>query len=284
MATKPGPAVRRRQLGRQLKELRTQAGLTMDEAAQRSGLSRASISRIESAKQTILPRNVRLLCQVYGIGAPLIDHLVRLAEESEERGWHLANSDTVPNWFERFVKEEQEATEVWNYEAEFIPGLLQTAAYCEAISAVSVPNVTEEELRDAVSFRKARQARLEGKNPLRLIAVINEAAIRRVVGSRDLMREQLWHLVELAARPNIVLQVLPFAAGAHPGMTNSFAMLHFPDDAGVTTVFVEVSGGGIYPDRPADIERYTWIFQRLRQLSLSPRETADLLSSVAAEL
>lgn len=101
----------------------------MEVAAERSGLSRATISRIESAKQTILPRTVRLLCQTYGVGVPLIDHLTKLAAESDDRGWHLAYSDTVPNWFERFVGEEAEATEISTYEAEFVPGLLQTADY-----------------------------------------------------------------------------------------------------------------------------------------------------------
>src|SRR6266508_3125888 len=101
MSIVPGPATRRRQLGRQLRDLRLSAGLkTMEAAAERTGLSRATISRIESAKQTILPRTVRLLCQTYGIGAPLLDHLVRLAAESEDRGWLVAYSDTVPNWFE----------------------------------------------------------------------------------------------------------------------------------------------------------------------------------------
>lgn len=285
MCTEPGPAVRRRQLGRQLRDFRLAAGFTtMESAAERSGLSRASISRIENAKQTILPRTVRLLCQAYGIGAPMLDHLLRLAEESDERGWLVAYSDTVPDWFERYVGEEAEATEVWNYQGEFIPGLLQTADYCRAVSAASGPDVTDEGVHRLVEFRQARQERLDGDHQPRLVVVINEAAIRRVVGSADVMRAQLRHLMELSGRPNITVQVLPFTTGAHPAMTSSFTMLHFPAEAGVATVYVEVDSGALYPDRPTDFDRYTWVFERLRELALSPDETAALLSRVALEM
>jgi transcriptional regulator with XRE-family HTH domain len=282
MATEPGPAVRRRQLGRQLRDLRIAAGLkTMEAAAERSGLSRATISRVESAKQTILPRTVRLLCQTYGIGAPMLDHLLRLAAESDDRSWLLAYSDTVPNWFERYVGEESEATEIWSYENEFVPGLLQTADYCRAVSAAAGPNVREEDLQRLVTLRQARQERLSGKNSPRLSIVINEAVIRRVVGSPEIMREQLRHLQKLAKSPNITLRVLPFSAGAHPAMTGSFTMLHFPADTGVSTIFVEVDSGAIYPNRPTDVDRYSWIFSRLCDLALSSAKSAALAGRVA---
>ncbi|MFC4854921.1 helix-turn-helix domain-containing protein [Actinophytocola glycyrrhizae] len=285
MTTEPGPATRRRQLGRQLRELRLAAGIrTMAAAATRSGLSRATISRIESAKQTILPRTVRLLCQTYGIGAPLIDHLAKLAAESEDRGWLLAYSDTMPNWFERFVGEEAEATEIWTYEAEFVPGLLQTADYCRAVSAVSSPDVVDEEVDRRVDFRLARQKLLERATPPQLRVVVNEAVLRRHVGETAVMREQLRHLGEMAKRPNITVQVLPFSAGAHPAMTSSFTMLHFPADGGEPTILVEVDSGALYPDRPADFERYTWMFGRLRDLALSPAESMALVSRVMEEL
>lgn len=284
MGTEPGPNVRRRQLGRQLRDLRNAAKLTMEEAAEQSGLSRATISRIESAKQAILPRNVRLLCQVYDIGAPLLGHLVQRAEESDDSGWWVTYSDTVPDWFERFAGEEVEASEIWAYEAEFVPGLLQTADYCREITLASGPNITEEDQQRWVTFRQSRQERLDTADPVQLIAVLNEAVIRRVVGSADLMRAQLLRLLEFAERPNITLQVLPFSAGAHPAMTNSFTILRFPDDDCITTIFVEVDSGGIYPDRPPDLHRYTWVFQRLRELALSSTETTALISRVMREL
>lgn len=285
MSTEPGPATRRRQLGRQLRELRLRAGLpTIRAAAESSGLSTATISRIESANQTILPRTVRLLCQTYGVGAPLIDHLVHEAEESEERGWLLAYSDTTPNWFNRYAEEEAEASEIWEYETELIPGLLQTAGYCRAVRAANSPDLTEDDLQRSVALRKARQQLLERAKPPTLITVINEAVLWRLVGGAEVMREQLQHLVDLAKRPNITVQVLPFTAGAHPAMTGAFITLHFPAVHGIPTIFVEVDSGALYPDRPVDMERYRWVFERLRKLALSPTKSIALVSKVEAEL
>jgi transcriptional regulator with XRE-family HTH domain len=285
MPTEPGPATRRRQLGRQLRDLRLSAGLTtMESAAAKTGLSRATISRIESAKQTILPRTVRLLCQTYGIGAPLLDHLVKQAEESENRGWLVAYSDTVPNWFERYAGEEAEASEIWTYEPEFVPGLLQTADYCGAVRAVNGPDLTQDDIARSIEFRQARQQLLDREHPPQLRVVVNEAVLRRQVGGRKVMREQLAHLVQLANRPNVTLQVLPFTAGAHPAMTNSFTMLQFSVEGGEPTILVEVDSGALYPDRPLDFERYTWIFGRLRELALSPRKSSALISRLAEEL
>lgn len=256
----------------------------MESAATRSGLSRATISRIESAKQTILPRTVRLLCQTYGIGAPLIDHLAKLAAESEDRGWLLAYSDTTPNWFERYLGEEAEASEIWNYQAEFIPGLLQTADYCRAVSAVNSPDATEEEIDRRVELRLARQELLARDKSPHLQVVVNEAVVRRQVGGPDVMREQLRHIEKMAKRPSVTVQVLPFSAGAHPAMTGSFTMLRFPTEGGEPTIFVEVDSGALYPDRPSDFERYNWMFGQLRDLALSPAKSMALVSRVKEEL
>jgi transcriptional regulator with XRE-family HTH domain len=285
MSPVPGPATRRRQLSRQLRDLRLAAGLkTMEAAAERSGLSSASISRIENAKQTILPRTVRLLCQTYGIGAPMLDHLLRLAEESEDRGWLVAYSDTTPNWFGRYLGEEAEASEIWEYEAEFIPGLLQTADYCEAVSAANSANATKEGVARLVELRLARQELLERDVPPRLHCVVSEGVLRRLVGGTRVMRDQLRHLAEMSKRRNVTVQVLPFSAGAHPAMTGSFIMLHFPSDSGEPTIFVEVDSGALYPDGPADFERYTWKFGRLRHLALSPTKSMALVSRLIEEL
>lgn len=285
MPTEPGPATRRRQLGRQLRDLRLAAGLkSIAAAAEASGLSTATISRIESAKQTILPRTVRLLCHCYGVGAPLLDHLLRLAEESEDRGWLVAYSDTTPNWFERYLGEEAEASEIWEYGAEYMPGLLQTAAYCRAVSAASSPDTTKEDVERRVELRLARQELLEQDTPPALHVVVNEAVLRRRVGGTKAMRAQLRHLIEMAKRPNVTVQVLPFNAGAHPAMIGSFIMLHFPTDGGEPTIFVEVDSGALYPDRPSDFERYTWMFGRLRDLALSPAKSVALVSKVMEEL
>ena len=258
-----GPAVRRRQLGGRLRELRMAAGFTtMEAAAAGTGLSRASISRIEGAKQVILPRTVRLLCGSYGIGSPVVDGLVLLAETAEQRGWYQDFADVVPGWFERCLGEESEATELWTYAAGFVPDLLQTDDYCRALAAAVTPDVDVERL---VELNAVRRRRVRAAQHV----VLDESVLRRQVGGPDVQRAQLRHL--LADRPNVTIQVLPFAAGAHPALPGSFTVLLFPPSTDLTTVFANDR----YPD---DHQRYTAVFDRLRALALTPDESAAMVN------
>jgi transcriptional regulator with XRE-family HTH domain len=262
MSDEVGPAVRRRQLGGRLRELRMAAGFTtMEAAAVGTGLSRASISRIEGAKQVILPRTVRLLCQSYGIGSPLVERLVLLAETAEQRGWYHDFADVVPGWFERCLGEESEATELWTYAADRVPDLLQTDDYRRALSAAVTPDVDVARL---VELNAVRRRRVRAAQHV----VLDESVLRRQVGGPDVQRAQLRHL--LADRLNVTIQVLPFAVGAHPGLAGSFTVLRFPPSTGLTTVFAN----GMYPD---DHQRYTARFDRLRALALSPHESAAMV-------
>jgi transcriptional regulator with XRE-family HTH domain len=284
MSENVGPAVRRRQLSRQLHELRTAAGFTtMDAAAEATGLSRATISRIESAKQVILPRTVRLLCQIYGVGSPILDEMLRLAEAAEERGWQLEYAGVVPEWFERYLGEESDATHLRTYEAEFVPSLLQTADYCRAVRTACAPDISTADLDRFVEFRAARQTRLTAKRAPTLHAVVNEAVLRRQIGGPDVMSAQLRHLLTLAERPNITVLVLPFESGAHPAMTGSFTILGFPPSTGVATVFVELDSYGLYRDKPYDIERYDWIFHQLTAAALTADESISLLGQISPD-
>jgi transcriptional regulator with XRE-family HTH domain len=274
MSPEPGPATRRRQLGRQLRDLRLAAGIsTMDDAAERSGLSRASISRIEGAKQVILPRTVRLLCQTYGIGSPVLDRLIDLAAESEDPTWLADYAGTMPDYFARYAAEEAEASEIRHYAAEIVPALLQTPDYCRAISS-----------EKHVDFLLARQRSLHRDNPPALHLILNEAVLRRQVGGPAIMRAQLTHLKELNRHPNITIQVLPFTAGAHPAMTGSFTLLNFPVHNGITTIFVEIESDALYPDRPEAIDSYVHIFTELRTLALSQTKSISLITKVATEM
>lgn len=274
-----GPVVRRRQLARQLKELRTAAGFaTMDGAASATGLSRATISRIESAKQVILPRTVRLLCQAYGIGSPSLDQLLRLAAEStEEHGWQFDFGDAVPDWFARYVGEEADATAIWTYAAETVPSLLRTDAYCRAVYAATHPRRNVDQY---AALTAHRQQRLGAKHPPTVHAVLNEAVLYRQVGGPDGIAAQLAHLVELADRPNITIQVLPFTAGAHPALSGPFTMLHFPPSTGVATAYTEIDSFGLYRDRPTDIDRHAWIFTGLRKAALPAAASRALMANL----
>jgi transcriptional regulator with XRE-family HTH domain len=280
MPAEIGPVVRRRQLAMRLKELRTAAGFgTMDAAAAATGLSRATISRIESAKQVILPRTVRLLCHAYGIGSATMAELLHLAAVAgEDRGWQLDHAGAVPDWFERYLGEEADATEIWTYAAETVPGLLQTDAYCRTVHAAAHPGADTDQ---HAALTAARGQRLVARHPPALHVVLNEAVLHRQVGGPDTTAGQLAQLLELAGQPAITLQVLPFAAGAHPAMSGGFTVLRFPPSTGVATVYTEVDSFGFYRDRPADIDRHTWLFTALREAALPAEESRALLANLA---
>ncbi|RKT82701.1 Helix-turn-helix domain-containing protein [Saccharopolyspora antimicrobica] len=280
-----GPNLRRRHLGRVLREIRQGQGKSLKEAATWSGLREGTISKMENGKQAIMPRNVRLLCQYYDVGSPRADLLVRLADEANQRGWWDFYSDTMPEWFEQFVGLESDATELWNYNPSVVDGLLQTSDYAEALIEASLPQSTDADLRRSVELRAARQSRLNrDSHPTHLHVVLDEAVLHRVVGSTNVMRDQLEHLTEAASRPNITIQIMPFRAGAHPAMKGPFSLLRFPETLDMDAVYLENERGAIWLERPADITHYTTVFKAMRQQALSPEETLDQVVNLAKSL
>lgn len=277
MATEFGPYVRRKILGKRLRILR--GDIEMKAAARYAGLSEASISRMERGKQVIMPRTVRTLCQLYEVGAPEVDMLVRQADESNERGLLSLDSENIPNWSETFLEMEAEAFEIWTYQGELVPGLLQVPGYIRAVAAAA--EVDGADLDAYVELRRARQRRLTSDAPLRLHAVLNEAVVHRVVGGVDVMAGQIRHLVELSRLRHITVQVLPFSVGAHIAMTGAFTMLRFPDELEMNAVFLEHDHAGLTAEKPADIARYSLMFERLTEVALSPTATRKLLVSLA---
>jgi transcriptional regulator with XRE-family HTH domain len=281
----PGPNVRRRQLGRELRKLREKADMTLKDAAKFAGLTSTTISRIEGGKQTILTRNVRLLCQCYEVGAPMLDTLVRLAEESNERGWWADFSDSLPDWFESFVGLESDADELWNYSPTFIDGLLQVPGYTDAFLALR-PDGGRQGVDRLAELRQARQEHVNRQaKPIKLRSVLDEAALRRNVGGTDVMRDQLKYLIEVAQQPNITIQVVPFEAGAYPGMQSPFYMLRFAEGfEDMDAVYLENQRGAIWMERPADIRHYTQVFRQMTKAALTPKKTLEFLDSLASSL
>jgi len=278
-----GPYVRRKLLGRQLRQFRDQAGIHQEAAAKYAGMKGASISRIENGKQAILPRTVRLLCQCYDIGAPTIDMLMRQAEESNDRAWYTMYSDTVPSWVESFLGLETEAAEVWTYEAELVPGLLQTPDYVRAVASAAQLDSTDADIQRSVDLRLARQRRLASDRPPRLHSVLNEAVLMRPVGGPSVMAAQVHHLLETSQQNNITIQMLAFGAGEHVAMTGAFTMLRFPDELEMNAVFLEHDHGATSAERPADLARYSRMFDRLVSRALSPAQTQDRLATLEGE-
>lgn len=276
-----GQTLRRRKLGKELRRAREAAGMSQKDVTKEARLQPGTISKIENGRQAILPRNVKLILQACGVGAPTMDTLIRLAEESDDVGWWMAFSDTIPEWFATYVDLESDADQIWIYTSELIDGLLQTPEYTEAVARAAYPNITDGELRRSVELRNGRQAQLGREKPAELHVVMSEATLKWSVGGEDTMLSQLRHLITAARWPNIYLQVLPFSVGAHPGMKCPFTLLRFPegfDD--MDCVYMENENGELWQERPGDISRYTDVFNRLRSMALAPEETITLLDSL----
>lgn len=279
----PGSPIRRWRLGKRLRELRLAAGITREDAAEYLGVKPPTISRLELGKNAILVKNVKFLCQLYDVGAPELDTLIRQAQESNERGWWLAFSETMPNWFETYVGFEADAREIWTYESELVPGILQTPGYVRALRSTYGP-VSAEAAERAVEFRLARQRRLEGRAPVMRV-ILNEAVLLREAGAGDDgMAQQIRHLLEMSERSFLDLRVLPFAAGLHRSMKGPFSLLTLPDEddlnSGPHFVYVEHVEGAVYLERLSDLARYTDTFESLVQMALSPEETRGYLVSL----
>ncbi len=179
---------------------------------------------------------------------------------------------------------EADASEIDGYDSELVPGQLQTAEYAEAVILAAHPNTTRDELQRLVTFRHERQERLAGNTPPRLHFVLNEAVLRRPVGSSQGFRQQLDHLAEMAQLPHVDLQVLPFSAGPHAAMGQTFRVVRFPgDEAGLDFAYLENDRGALYLERPADVDRYQAIFAQLTSVGLNSSETSKFLAKVRGE-
>jgi transcriptional regulator with XRE-family HTH domain len=272
----PGSPVRRWRLGKQLREIREHKGVTVEQAANYIGVKAPTLSRIELGRHTILPRNVKFLCQLYEVGAPEVDTLMRQAEESTEQGWWLAFSDTMPSWFKTYVGFEADAKEIWSYQNVFVPGLLQTEGYVRAANKAYENTPTEDEMARSVEFRLTRQKRLNTKPPTMRL-VLHESVVR-LCG--DYMPEQIQHLVDMSKNSYLDLRVLTSDSGMHRAMKGSFSLLTLPDEPAPNFVYLEHENGAIYMERPSDLARYTDGFEHLVAGALSPRETRKFLTSL----
>ena len=279
MAVSSSPTVRRRQLAAELKHLRLAARLTIEQVAERLEWSQGKVSKIENPRVSVLPRDVRHLLNVYEVpDGPEREVLLTLARQSRERGWWQQHGEAVPEWFATYVGREAEAARIAYYQAEYVPGLLQTREYATAVHSAALINASQ------VAVRMERQARLAEDGAPQLWVVLNEAVLRRLVGDRGTMHGQLVRLAGASGEPNITLQVLPFGAGAHPAMDSAFSMLTFDPPTAGAVVYLEHPTGALYLEKPDEVARYRLIFDRLRAMALSPSESQRLLSRTADDL
>lgn len=189
----------------------------------------------------------------------------------------------MPDWFRNYVGLEADAARIASHHPELVHGLLQTPEYTRAVTIASRPDLPPADIDRAIEVRRARQDRLTTDPPLEVHAILGEGVLRRVVGGPDVMAGQLRHLVALAETPSITVQVLPFEVGAHPAMVSPFTLLTFPEDVR-PAVYLENDRGAIYLERPADVDRYTWMHHQLAGACLSPERSAELAATLVGHL
>lgn len=269
-----GPGLRRRYIGKTLRALRLDCGLSSTAVAKQLGISQPHLSRIEGGRCAIDPRHVVRLLSIYGDDDPANNRLVALCTAAEAAGWWEQFDDIINDHFATFASLEADASEALAYESEFVPGLFQTAAYVRALRLASRPDATEAHLTRSVELRMTRQRHMPGA----IHAVVNEAVVRRRVGTPEAMREQIVTLRDRAEAG--ALQVLPFECGPHPAMNGAFTILRFADAVDMDLVYIDTERGGMYVEKAQDIERYEIIFTRLREMALSTNESAALLDTL----
>jgi hypothetical protein len=280
-----GPTVRRMLVGAQLRQLRTDLGLSRAEAAEAIRASEWKIHRLENGQVGFKERDLIDLLTFYGVTDPdRVEELLAMAADANSPGWWQRYGDVLPQWFRTYVDLEAAATLIRTYEGQFVPGLLQTDDYMRALVHGAHLEETNEDVGRRVRLRMARQTLLTREQPPRLWAVVDEAALRRPVGGPEVMRAQLERLLEASKLPNVTLQVLGFGVGAHPAMGSSFSILRFPDQELPDLVYLEHLTNAVYLDKRHEVERYLDVMELLCVQSEPPAKTPAFIDKVLSEL
>jgi hypothetical protein len=279
MAVKPSPTTLRRQVGAELRRLR--ADRKVADVAAELGWSESKLSRIETAHTGIRPKDLDRLLEAYAVAEDARARIRALAGQSRQRAWWEAYGDVLPNAYETYIGFEAEATGIYNYEAQVVPGLLQTAEYASAVIQAEGIYEDDEVHGQRVAVRMARQAVLTRDPPPKLSVILDEAVLRRQIGGPDVMRRQLTTLAEANERKMITVQVLPFSAGAHRGLAGSFIILEFARDGEHPLVYSDGLTNGVFRSRPDELRSYWMSFEALRTAAFSPKKSVDFISALA---
>jgi transcriptional regulator with XRE-family HTH domain len=269
------PALRRLELGAVLRALRNAKGLTVERVAERLLCSPSKVSRMETG-QGATARDIRDLCELYGVAdAAERDRLTTLARE----GKRPARWQRYDLAYARYAELEEEAVAISAFQSSVAHGLLHTADYARANHESSMPRLDPDQINLQIEAKLARQRILTQADPPSFAVVLDEAALHRVVGGRQVMADQLAKILDMSALPNVTVQILPFELGAHPALESNFTILQLPD-AAPGVVFVEGMIGSTYLDRPGDLNRYQLIFKKLQSIALNPKDTGDLVAKL----
>jgi transcriptional regulator with XRE-family HTH domain len=279
MAPRNPPTLRMRRLASELRRLRAAAGMSREDVAERTDINVATLYRLESAKGRPQRRTMTSLLDLYQVQDEARAELLALLKAAGEQGWLQPYFSAIPEEYGLYIQLESEAQSVRNFESLLVPGLLQTARYTRASAQGQSPNWTAEEVELQARIRASRQALLTRSNPLELRAIVDEAVLRRLVGGPEVMHEQYEHLLSMMELPNVTVQIVPFAVGAHPGMPGSFSLLSFyaPDPV---VVCVESMAGSMFQETEDEVARASMRYEHLRDTALSPAESTRMVTDL----
>jgi transcriptional regulator with XRE-family HTH domain len=279
-----GPTVLRILLGAQLRRLREEKRISLADAGQVIRASHSKISRLETGRVGFKDRDIADLLTLYGVTDKDEREAVRaLAQRANAAGWWHDYSDILPGWFEAYVGLEEAATQIRSYEVQFIPGLLQTSEYARAVTLLGHPSAPAREIERRVDLRMARQALLDRKDPPNLWVVLDEAVLQRPFGGWDVMRGQLRHLIDMAERPQVTMQVIPFQAGGHAAAGGPFSILRFAEPDLPDVVYLEQLTSSLYLDKPETVDDYLVVMERVCMDAATPADSVKAIKTILAE-
>ncbi|WBB74048.1 helix-turn-helix transcriptional regulator [Micromonospora sp. WMMD1128] len=282
MTTDAGSTVPRRQLGRYLRKLREEARMTVKAAADALEWSTPKIWRIETGATSMRSLDVEAMCRIYRASPDLTEALMGLAKETKGRGWWHSYGDAIPEWFELYVGLEAAAARLRTYEAQLVPGLLQTESYATRVLETARPDMGQGEIERRVALRLGRQALLTRVAPRapQFDVLLDEAVLRR-----DVDREQLQRLVTVGRQPNIALRLIPLVAGLHRGNMTSgtFTILDFEGGTEPSLVYSDSLTGALYLDKPGEVTTYGEAWAAMEKLALTEAQSRKLIASIAED-
>jgi transcriptional regulator with XRE-family HTH domain len=280
-----GPTVLRMMLGNQLRQFREAAGVTTDAAGYEIRASRSKISRMENGRVGFKERDVADLLTLYGVTDDQVrGGLLTMARQANAQGWWTKFGDILPDWFDAYLGLEEGAALIRSYEVQFVHGLMQSEGYARAVTQIGRKGVAADEIERRVSVRMQRQNLLTKPDPPKMWAVMDEAVLRRPVGGRQVMREQVKHLLELSGLPHVTLQVVPFDRGAHAGSGGAFTILRFAEHDLPDIVYIEQLTSAVYLEKREDVDYYLEVMDQLSSQADTPKSSVDYLAGLYKSL
>lgn len=278
------PTVLRMVLGKRLRQLREQAGVSFEDAARAIEVTPLTVRRIEKAEVGLRIPYVKELLRTYGVPAKEADDFLTLAREANQPGWWYKYRDVLPEWFKAYVSLESEASVIRLYEPHYVPGLLQTHDYATALMRVGFPNESKEDIARRVALRLRRQDLLAKPDAPAVWAILDETVLRRPVGGVEVMRAQMDRLIEVLDMPKVRIQVMRLSVGAHPGAYGPFHHFRFGFSELPDVVYTENLGGSVYYDRPEDVVAHLEVLDRMSVQAEPVARTRDILTELRKEL